>query len=315
MYNFLNSLGMRNLTEDKRKMNKILRGIIDKYDFGYDTLIDPVGKSYFQRFLYMGDNFGVYISGTKKITLNENGEEDERFVIKKWDYFAFGKTVRVNSLAIELNSKTHFCYADEKKTGGDLDFRINNYWEFMEKLAKTDHKNSVNFAENCNASIAMIMHHATIILPICNEESKETSNSDLEITGFNLLEQIQKDLFNYLIPSEMMSNFLEHDEEDDYRETLECLTYMDAYSVLDSYFAKSEVGIEGAYSILADIISVQQLVNKITSENIYKIDVRAAELDLILYIAEKDIVGMPMAGMRISGVGLLQGFIKIDNQL
>ncbi len=86
----------------------------------------------------------------------------------------------------------------------------------------------------------------------------------------------------------------------------ERITREDVYSLVDNTFMP--FGMESdKYSIIADILSVQELKNAATKETVYRMMVECAGVRMGLLINSADLLGVPTPGCRFKGDVWLQG--------
>ena len=106
----------------------------------------------------------------------------------------------------------------------------------------------------------------------------------------------------------MYSSYDDEDEEDDDECTTadRIITEGNILEDMQEFFVQSQK-LDTVYHVLGKIKSVKQLKNSETKEKIYKLEVETMRMNLDVYINEKDLVGMPTAGMRFMGTCWLQG--------
>ena len=86
----------------------------------------------------------------------------------------------------------------------------------------------------------------------------------------------------------------------------ERITREDVYSLVDNTFMP--YGMESdKYSILAEILSVQECVNSITKEKVYRMLIECSGIRMGLLINSADLLGVPTPGCRFKGDVWLQG--------
>lgn len=147
-------------------------------------------------------------------------------------------------------------------------------------------QNVVDYLKNKNnkngyydgVSVSALAYGGKIVLPLCDDDEFEE-----EIGLYSTYEDDEEDEDGDDIVAE--GNILEDMEE---------------------FFVQSEK-LDTVYHVLGKIKSVKELSNTTTKEKIYKLEVETMRMNLDVYINEKDLVGMPTAGMRFMGTCWLQG--------
>ena len=83
----------------------------------------------------------------------------------------------------------------------------------------------------------------------------------------------------------------------------------DVYSIVDTYFMPYGVECDH-YSVLGEIMAVQERVNSLTGEEIYLLTILCNELTFDVAINKIDLFGEPQVGRRFKGFIWLQGKIN-----
>ena len=108
-------------------------------------------------------------------------------------------------------------------------------------------------------------------------------------------------------------------------EAIESLTLedMDTYSMLSKRIVREDVfsivhssfmpyGIESdQYSILAEIKEVEEIINPLTEEMIYAMEVECNGLEFRVVINKNDLLGEPAVGRRFKGSIWMQGTVSL----
>lgn len=83
----------------------------------------------------------------------------------------------------------------------------------------------------------------------------------------------------------------------------------DIYTIIDTYFMPYGVECD-QYSIMGEILSCELVENKVTNEQIYKMQLLCNELTFTMCINKLDLYGEPLPGRRFKGIIWLQGKIN-----
>jgi len=304
---FYRSVGLSDIVNNKRKMNKVLRLASFSPDFCFESKKDKKGRIYFDRYKFLGAGFGVSVHGFRRFRTNKEGKTIEKHVVNDWGVFAQGHwDSKIAHAFIDMDAdQLQYCFAEDSDSGNAFEFRINNGLEVMEKFAKQPNYDAViDFEEGlARANVAMLMIFGTVLLPVLKDEEHQDFRAAEEAIQRELLElaragdeTAEQSLFQ-----------MATEQEADLRERLE---REDLLSVFEGYFLNL-VEQSGIFSILADILAVEELVNEASLERIYRISASITGTKLTLYVGEKDLTGVPIVGMRIMGIGLLQGAVGL----
>lgn len=166
-----------------------------------------------------------------------------------------------------------------------------------------------------------------------DDEDEEDDDEDYELENEEDIEKIEDDIMNQINSLEL-ENPPQHYEENSVENKnftlglglkVSCdaigkqetrLNNEDLYSIVDTSLAP--FGIESdKYQIIAEILSVQKVTNKYTSETLVEMRVETMGLLFSVIINEKDLDGEPEPGRRFKGVIWLQGIAEflLKNEL
>lgn len=306
---FCNSIGLSDMTNNKRKMNKILRQASFSPDFCYEKEKDAKGRVYFDRFKYLGCGFGVSVHGYRVMRTNKEGKQIEKHVVMDWGIFA-ENTQELDALSIFIDydeKQVIYCFAEDSNSSNAYEFRVNNQLEVLDNYKKlANNKHVEEFEKSLNqVNVALLMIFATVLLPVAKDDETQIAK-DKE-------DKIQKELIDRArlgdTSAEESLYKIAKEQEIDLRERL---SREDLLSVFEGYFLNLAEQ-SGIFSILAEILYVTEATNEATNEEIYIMDINITGTKTTLYINKNDLVGYPMEGMRIMGIGMLQGMVKFTS--
>jgi len=235
--------------------------------------------------------------------VNKEGNKVEKHVVLGWGMFAEGHEDSViANVFIDMDSEQlPYCFAEDIASCNAFEFRTNNILEIVDRYRNLEDYDDVQDfeADITKANVAMLMTFGTILLPV---QKNDTT------TNFRAQEEaIMRDLVSRArsgdIEAEEDLHKMAKKQETDLRERL---TQEDLLSVFEGYFLNL-IEQSGLFSILADIHDVDEITNEASREKLYRLSVSVTGIKMTLYVNQEDIVGMPMQGMRIMGMGLLQG--------
>lgn len=87
----------------------------------------------------------------------------------------------------------------------------------------------------------------------------------------------------------------------------------DIYTIVDTYFMPYGVECD-LYSVLGEILGMEEIENIVTGETIIKMRLLCNELSFDVCINKKDLYGEPQVGRRFKGVIWLQGYINFPEE-
>lgn len=99
------------------------------------------------------------------------------------------------------------------------------------------------------------------------------------------------------------------DDMDIYSSVTRRIQREDVYTIVDTFFMPYGVECD-KYSILAEILECEKVINKLTKEEIYKMKLVCNEIKFDLCINKNDLFGEPEVGRRFKGIIWLQGYIN-----
>ncbi|MCL2350001.1 MAG: DUF3881 family protein [Defluviitaleaceae bacterium] len=305
--NFYSAVGLGSVADDNRKLNKILRLASFSPDFSHEKDADKKGRIYFDRYKYLGAGFGVNVHGYRRTRTNKEGKLVEKHVVMDWGIFALSHEDNpvAHSFVDTDENQLIFCYTEDVQSRNTFEFRVNNMLEMMDYYKQLrDYGDVLAFEENIKSvNMALLMAYATVLLPVDKSMGQD---------------------FHQLMEEELQRELLMRARAGD-DEAVHCLNQMaieqeielgerlaheDLLSIFEGYFLNMTEK-SGIFSILADITEVEELTNEATQEKLYRLTVSITDTKTSVYINQDNLTGLPMVGMRLMGLGMLQGIIKI----
>ncbi|MDR2166417.1 MAG: DUF3881 family protein [Clostridiales bacterium] len=309
--NFYRALGLAEIVNDKRKINKILRLASFAPDFSYEKEADKKGRIYFDRYKFLGSGFGVNVHGYRRMRTNKDGQRVEKHVVMDWGIFAMGYEDNVVAASFVDTDEygIFYCFTEDLHSSNNFEFRVNNILELLDKYRHcADYEAVLDFeADISYVNTAMLMIYATVLLPVDKSHHEEYN------------QMLEEQIFNELVARARMGDAeaeysLEQMVFEQEMELGERLAHEDLLSVFEGYFLNLAEQ-SGIFSILADILSVEEVVNEASNQKLYRLNISITDTKTTVYINQEDLIGMPMVGMRLMGIGLLQGTILLDRPL
>lgn len=251
---------------------------------GINTTLVQVNKEY-------GNNIGLSIVG----------EYDEKGFLNVEHYFPYlraGYTSIQEEIQVEKHAdrEAYSGVCENINVGVSLIFYMQNIVEFTKYTLNKEYENSAT-----DVAFSALSKEAVIILEISKDENQrknekvgnESRNNLLAAARAGDIDAIEsltlEDMDMYTIISKRAKN-------------------EDILSIVDSYFMP--YGIESdQYSILGNIISVNNIFNNFTGEMVYEMQVECNNVMVDICINAVDLLGEPLVGRRFKGIVWLQGKI------
>lgn len=96
---------------------------------------------------------------------------------------------------------------------------------------------------------------------------------------------------------------------DTYTSIAQKIHHEDVFTLVDTYFMPYGVECD-QYSILGEILSVEEVTNSITGEKLYHMSINCNDIQMQLVVNKEDVFGEPAVGRRYKGNIWLQGRIN-----
>lgn len=290
MKKFLSSVGFKYIktsSQLKILMAEVINSSSEKYFYS-----EPF------RPFYNYDYACLYKPYGKNIGLTVRGVLDDKDDIKAVDFLAYTKSdLYMNAEFININEgdkeNEYFITCEDENDNEIVFYLLNPYYYFTLDNIKDN--------LSIKISISGLSVSGKVILPI----DKNQKASETEIENFKKRCEIIKKSKK---GDEDAINELECNAEQTYNSIYERLKNEDLLSIIETYMMPDS-SFNSGYSILGDIINVEEIVNEKTEEKVYCLRVNAISTVFDVFINSKDIIGMPFVGMRFLGNCFLQGYI------
>lgn len=188
---------------------------------------------------------------------------------------------------------------DDNRVGISLIFRLSNATEYLEKKLSKERTGVKNIY------FSAWTHSARVLLPI--------QKSRVQIEMLNVASKKR----DYLIEKakkgdEDAIESLSMEDVDTYRMVNTRIETEDLYSIVDTCFMPQGVECD-IYSIIAEILEIDEKVNYLTDEKVYDLKVSCNNIIFHLAVNEKDIIGELRVGRRIKAKIWLQARVDFED--
>lgn len=234
------------------------------------------------------------------------GSMDQEGKFKRSYYYPYLKSYDMTSevscsIQRHTERETYAGLLDEYKVGISLIFYIVNSFECRERII--DH-HPMETKDTCLTGLAV---SGKILLPIQKTE-KQREKAKVAAKDRNELLEAAKN------GDEDAMETLTIEDIDLYSRASRRAMKEDLYSIIDSCFMPC--GIEcDQYSIIGEILKIEEKVNQITMETVYDLTLECSDLIFHVGIAKKDLTGEARVGRRFKGHVWMQGTVNFEESL
>ena len=285
----ISAVGFSNLDKDAQ-LETIVSSILDypTKQFATRKTNKDILAEYFKEY-----DQDVYVM--VRIVLKGNNKEAKLEIEQCEPCFFSSNTIEVDELAVECidDDYTYYVICEEKETGMQFIFWLQNVVEYMDCLNEKREFNKVKIA-----GLAM---EGTIILPI-EKDSEDEAMEKEEREKLKVIIQKARE------GDEEAKAQLEQEEKDLDEQLKERMMEEDFLSIMSGYFVPTTL-VDATYAVLGEIKQIATRKNNKTGEELYLFVLEVNDMPLEVMINKKDLVGMPSVGMRFMGTCWLQGVI------
>lgn len=290
MHRYLKAIGFGNI-KTKKQLNESIQDVIDSFTHheltGQDEEYD-----FCEYQKESGPGLGIAVCGDMDI--HENFKQEYYF-----PYFIGTGVTSYADIVVEkrMDRNSYVGICEDIKIGISLIFHLQNHIEYIreKQLSNTTVKyTSVTLSGLCNKG--------TILLPVRKDKEQEKKQKEEVHNRMMLLSAARSG-----DPAAIESLTL--DDIDTYSKVSRRLISEDVFSIVDTYIMPYGVECD-RYSIMGEILELNQVENEITGEKLYimKLEVNGLTFDICTPVNE--IVGEAAIGRRFKGNIWLQGHIN-----
>ncbi len=294
MHKFLRTIGFSQYQKDK-EIEKLLDKLCEDLSSLKRIQIDEESNlCEFRREVAPGMGIAVF------------GEMDREGEFQRSYYYPYlisnDMTSEVScSIQRHTERETYAGLLDEFKVGISLIFYIDNSFECRERII--DH-HPLDTKDVCLSGLAV---SGKVLLPIQKTEIQREKARVAAMDRNTLLEAAKNG-------DEDAMESLTIEDIDLYSQASRRVMKEDLYSIIDSCFMPCGVECD-QYSIIGEIIKIDEKKNQITEEEIYDFTLECSDLIFHVGIAKKDLVGTPEIGRRFKGQIWMQGIVNFTEPI
>lgn len=285
----LSAVGFKSIEKRRKEISEILRSITLLPDNFY------CHKNLVEQYGYTGDDYGLIIYGTR--------QDNDTVKVRRWNTFARSEEpIHIELVDFErFPNGDVFAFCEDMETGQEFEFRLNNVTEYNNYVRETGSRNLYS----ASANVAGLAEIGNILFPIKkdeeyirNREEETRIRHDLRTRAREGVVDAERELFEYT--SQLSESVHERLKTEDLLSVFE--SYMLPYGDKD-----------GSFALLGEVLSFKNSRNRITRETVCSLKLNVAGVIINVLINERDLIGLPMIGMRFMGVCALQGTVDFGS--
>ncbi len=288
MHKFLRAIGFSKFK--KKDLELVIKQMVEHPEVMRVTR-DTEGNEFAELAKFFGPNIGLMVRGTYN--------EKEEFELDYYVPFVGGNVITSEeSVHIEkFAERQEFAgICDEMRVGVALIFYLQNAADFL-----SEYRDDIERADLHGVIISALSVDGKIILPVEQKTREKVKTPSGTKSRSQLLAEAR----------------------DGNEEAIEQLTMedMDTYSDISRRIGKEDIlsivsssimpyGMESdQYSIIGEILEVEEIHNSLTNENLYYMKIECSDIIFNITINQEDLLGEPMVGRRFKGSVWLQGTV------
>lgn len=288
MHKFLRAIGFSNIR--KKDIEMILDEVIENPETMRVTK-DSDGNEFSELYKSFGNGVGILLRGFY----------DENDVFQKSYYIPVSipqncSTHEQVDIEKHAEKESYAGVCDEVRLGVTLIFYLQNVADFLSEYRLNIHTKNL-----FGANLSALSVEGQILLPVQQKVLERQIAS-------NKQEKRQKLIAEAREGNEEAIENLSIEEMDLYSQLSRRIKKEDILSIVSTTFMP--YGIESdQYSIIGNILEVEEVVNVITNETLYCMEIESNNLTFRLTINKDDLLGEPAVGRRFKGNIWMQGTV------
>jgi hypothetical protein len=290
MHTYLRAVGFSNIHE-RKDLDKLIGEIMTRPTCKYEHPIK--GK---ERFLEITKDYADGVGVTLRGYYDDKGffHLDHYFPHLKPRILSVEEKVYLNK-RVENSAYNVLC--DEMQLGVALVFYLINAVDYMNL-----EDSSRYFVKDTKVCLSGLSVNGTVILPVKQDEKMlRRRNKQLKIKQ-RLIQEARNG-------NQSAIDNLTMNDIDTHAKISKRTKYQDIYTIVENSFYPSGSGTD-CYSMIGTIRAIQEVVNGLTKEEIYKFIVECNNVLFSVCINKNDLLGVPSVGARFKGDLWLQGYVQ-----
>ena len=295
MHSYLRAIGFSNIN-NRMDLNLLLENIMENPAKVRSIQMSDTG-SLTELSMEFADGIGITLRGE----IDENG----KFHMEHYFPCLYGQNISTReevgiNKRVDAEAYTGMC--DDFRLGVSLIFYLQNVIDFLEKK-----KQNMPLSTPFPITLAALSMEGKILLPIEKDEVQVRNITAETKYRNNLIAEAKKG-------NQDAIDSLTIDDIDTYAMVSRRAKKEDIYTIVDTSFIP--FGSESDnYSIIATITDCNKIVNQLTREEVYDLQLVCNDLNFRLCINIQDLLGEPVAGRRFKGNIWMQGCIAFSEMV
>ena len=288
VHKFLKAVGFSNIR--KKDLDIILEEIIEHPNVMKVTK-DSSGNEFAEIIRFYGNNIGIMVRGSY--------DENDVFQINYYVPFStYDGISTLEQIDIEKHAEkeSYAGVCDEIRLGVTLIFYLQNVADFL-----SEHRANIHTKKLSGASLSALSVEGKILLPIQQKVLEKQTATNKQENRKKLIAEAREG------NEEAIEN-LSIQDLDMYSQISKRIRKEDVFSIVSTSFMP--YGIESdQYSILGEIKELEEIINPITEEKLYSMEIECNDLHFRVVINQNDLLGEPAVGRRFKGSIWMQGAV------
>lgn len=288
MHKFLRAIGFSDIR--KKDLEMIIEEVIEHPEVMKVTK-DSEGNEFAELSRTYGNNLGFMVRGSYN--------EDDVFQMDYYYPFVLSDEISTQEqIDIEKHAEkeSYAGVCDEMRLGVTLIFYLQNVADFL-----SEYRTNIYVKNLHGVMLSALSVDGKIILPIQQRVLEKQSANNKRDKRNRLMAEAREG-------NEEAIESLTLEDMDTYSMISKRITKEDVFSIVNSSFMP--YGIESdQYSVLGEIIELEEDINSLTKEKIYSMKVECNDIIFNIAINEKDLLGEPAVGRRFKGSIWMQGTV------
>ncbi|MDY2627865.1 MAG: DUF3881 family protein [Lachnospiraceae bacterium] len=294
MHKYLRSVGFSGYMRHKE-----IQSLLDEVYKAPDNI--EVSDLLDSTFITMEKNFSTNMG----IGIFGEYDDTDRFQIEY--YYPYYKSSVVSSNACCSISRHADRYAfsvmsEEYRFGISLIFYLQNTNGYLDCVS-----DRIPLNRKMPIRLNAMSNSGCILLPLRKTASERKQSLVMSRKRVNLIESARNG-------DESAMESLTMYDIDQYNQAAMRIQHEDLYSIVDTCFMPTGMECD-QYSILGDILEMEELNNIMTGEVIYHFLIECNDVQFSLIINKKDLMGEPAVGRRFKGDVWLQGYVDFPEEI
>ena len=290
MHQYLKAIGFGNLST-KGELKEVLNQVENNYT--HQTVISYNGSTDFCELQKdFGQGIGIALYG--EMDENENFDADYHI-----PYFKGNGVTTFSEVTVEkrIDREQYVGICEDPKVGISLIFCVKNGVEYKKECQFGN-----TSGLNTSVTFSGLALSGKILFPVKKSQQQIESVSEASDNRRNLLSAARNG-------DQSAIETLTLDDIDIYSQVSRRLLKEDVFTIVDTYFMPYGVECD-VYSIMGEILDINEIENQMTKEKIYQLRLDVNELQFDVCVPKSEVLGEPGIGRRFKGTIWLQGEIN-----